>query len=84
MRGISLALLALALRGWAVLVMLGVWGVRVAVARATEASDLKWTKVSHAAKRVPYGYVGSMFWQRVATPRNRYERWFLEWISRCI
>lgn len=46
LRGLSLALLALALQGWAVLVMLGVWGVRIAVARATEASDLKWTKVT--------------------------------------
>lgn len=45
LRGISLAVLALALKGWAVAVMLGVWGTRVAIARATEASDLKMTKV---------------------------------------
>eukprot|EP00903_Cladosiphon_okamuranus_P016215 g14962.t1 len=45
LRGISLALLALTLQGWAALVMLGVWGVRVAIARATEVSDLKMTKV---------------------------------------
>lgn len=45
LRGVSLALLALTLQGWAALVMLGVWGVRVTIARATEASDLKMTKV---------------------------------------
>lgn len=45
LRGISLAVLALALKGWAAVVMLGVWGTRVAIARATEASDLKMTKV---------------------------------------
>lgn len=47
LRGISLAVLALTLRGWAALVMLGVWGARVAIARATEASDLKMTKVCY-------------------------------------
>lgn len=41
----SLAALALALRGWSALVMLGVWGTRVAIAKATEATDLKTTKV---------------------------------------
>ncbi len=58
LRGLSLALLALALQGWAVLVMLGVWGVRIAVARTTEASDLKWTKVPpHTRKRSLKGYL---------------------------
>lgn len=47
LRGISLALLALTLQGWAVLVMLGVWGVRVTIARASEASDLKMSKVCY-------------------------------------
>lgn len=51
LRGISLALLALTLQGWAALVMLGVWGVRVTIARATEASDLKMTKASYRAER---------------------------------
>lgn len=45
-RGMSLAVLASALEGWAALIMLAVWGVRVAIARATEASDLKTSKVS--------------------------------------
>ncbi|CAM9349545.1 unnamed protein product, partial [Discosporangium mesarthrocarpum] len=44
-RGISLALLALALRGWAALIMLAVWVARAAVARLTEVSDLKLTKL---------------------------------------
>ncbi|CAM9155354.1 unnamed protein product [Ectocarpus fasciculatus] len=45
LRGLSLSMLALTLRGWSALVMAGVWGARVAIAKATEASDLKTTKV---------------------------------------
>lgn len=38
-------MLALTLQGWSALVMAGVWGTRVVIAKATEASDLKTTKV---------------------------------------
>lgn len=33
------------------LVVLGVWGVRVAIARITEASDLKMSKVCYGSER---------------------------------
>lgn len=48
----SLAVLALALGGWAALVLLAAWSIRFLVAKLTEASDIKTTKVPNEPETI--------------------------------